>query len=82
MPEGTEGTVSDSGIGTFRVMLMPSITGGQAVSTYFRSLQQHDKPEIHPGAVIALHVEPSSQRHGSGGQRFDGRHGPPSHEHD
>ena len=51
-PEGTEGTVSDSGIGTFRVVLMPSITAVKAVSTYSDPYNNTTNPKSIPGAVM------------------------------
>jgi uncharacterized repeat protein (TIGR01451 family) len=50
--EGTEGTVSDNGIGTFRVVLMPSITAVKAVSTFSDPYNNTTNPKSIPGAVM------------------------------
>jgi len=55
-PEGTESMVSDNGIGTFRVMLMPSITAVKAVSTYSDPYNNTTNPKSIPGAVMLYTV--------------------------
>jgi uncharacterized repeat protein (TIGR01451 family) len=50
--EGTEGTVADSGIGTFQVVLMPSITIVKSVSTVSDPVNGVVNPKAIPGAVM------------------------------
>ncbi|MEK6743342.1 MAG: hypothetical protein AABZ15_07030 [Nitrospirota bacterium] len=51
-PEGTEGAVSDSGIGTFNVVLFPSITIVKSFSIYSDPINGTTSPKIIPGSEI------------------------------
>ena len=50
--EGTENTVSDTGVGTFRVVLKPSLTMLKVVQTYSDPYNSTTNPKAIPGAVM------------------------------
>jgi len=64
-PEGTEGTVSDNGIGTFRVTLMPNIVIVKSVQIVADPYNGGVNPKAIPGATMLYDVTVTNQGNGT-----------------
>lgn len=64
-PEGTEGTVSDSGIGTFRVVLQPNIVIVKSVSIVSDPFNFGLNPKAIPGAEMLYEITVTNQGAGT-----------------
>jgi uncharacterized repeat protein (TIGR01451 family) len=60
-PEGTEGTVSDSGIGTFQVTLLPNVVIVKSVQVVTDPYNGGTNPKAIPGATMLYDVTVTNQ---------------------
>lgn len=64
-PEGTEGLVSHTANGTFRVVLLPSLTVVKSVQTLSDPVNGTTNPKAIPGAVMLYTVQVTNSSYGS-----------------
>jgi len=62
-PEGTEGTISDTGVGTFKVM--PSLSVLKLVATFSDPVNNTSNPKAIPGAVMLYTITVTNSSYGS-----------------